>query len=71
MVIGDLGGSIQDAQVRVGSHQGQRPAHGLGRNGLVTEIEMDMDGFCGSVPPLSDRYYRSAAEAVTGGAVLR
>ena len=45
---GDLGGAIQDAYVRVGGHQGQRPAHGLGRDGIVVEIETHVDGLAGA-----------------------
>ena len=45
---GDLGGAIQDAYVGVGGHQGQRPAHGLGRDGIVVEIETHIDGLAGA-----------------------
>ena len=45
---GDLGGAVQDAYVGVGGHQGQRPTHGLGRDGIVVEIEMHVDGLAGA-----------------------
>jgi hypothetical protein len=35
MMPGDLGGAIQDAYFGVEGHQGQRPAHGLRRDGIV------------------------------------
>ena len=52
---GDLGGAVQDADVGVGGHQGQRPAHGFGRDGIVVEIEMHVDGLAGAHLPRSDR----------------
>ena len=45
---GDLGDAVQDADVGVGGHQGQGPAHGLGRDGIVVEIEMHVDGLAGA-----------------------
>ena len=44
MMAGDLGGAVQDAYIGVGGQQGQRPTYGLGRNGIVIEIEMHVDG---------------------------
>ena len=52
---GDLGGAVQDAHLRVGGHQGQRPAHGLGRDGIVVEIETHVDGLAGAHRARSDR----------------
>ena len=40
---GDLGGAVEDADIGVGGHQGQRPAHRFGRDGIVIEIEMHVD----------------------------
>jgi hypothetical protein len=40
----DLGGSVQDTDVGIGGHQGQRPAHSLRRYGIVVEIETHVDG---------------------------
>ena len=48
MMSGDLSGAVQDAYIGVGSQQGQRPTHGLGRNGIVVEIEMHVDGLTGA-----------------------
>ena len=45
---GDLGGAVQNADVGVGGYQGQRPAHGLGWDGIVVEIEMHVDGLTGA-----------------------
>ena len=47
MVPRNLGGAIQDADVRVGGDQGQRTPHGLRRDGIFVEIEVHVDGFTG------------------------
>jgi len=40
---GDLDGAVQDWNQRVGSHQGQRTVDGIRRNGIIIEIEPDID----------------------------
>ena len=42
----DFYGAIQDANLGVGSDQGQRKAHGFWRDGVVIEIEADINGLC-------------------------
>jgi hypothetical protein len=44
MMAGDLGGVIQEADLCIGGHQGKRPVHGPGRDGIVVEVEMHVDG---------------------------
>src|SRR6266545_1349219 len=48
MMPGDLGGAVEDAYVRIRSHQGERPTYRLGRDGIVVEIEMHVDGLAGA-----------------------
>ena len=55
MMAGDLGGAVEDADIGVGGHQGQRPAHRLGRDGIVVEIEMHVDGLARAHLARSDR----------------
>src|SRR5450631_4357850 len=45
---GDLGGAIQNPHQRVGGHQRQLSAHSLGRDGVVVEIEANIDGLGGA-----------------------
>ena len=44
----DLSGAVQDAYVRIGGHQGERPTYNFGRDGIVVEIEMHVHGFTGA-----------------------
>src|SRR5208283_4515802 len=41
----DFGGAIEQAHAGGGSHQGQNAAQGLGRHGIVVEVEADPEGF--------------------------
>ena len=52
---GDLGGAVEDAYVRIGGHQGERPTYSFGRDGIVVEIEMHVDGLTGAHRSRSDR----------------
>ena len=69
---GDLGGAVEDADIGVGGDQGQRPAHGLGRDGIVIEIEMHVDRLCESGPALQadayggyDAFFKEPARGLT------
>src|ERR1700694_4486428 len=42
-MVGDLLGTIQDAHSRFGSHQSERASHGLGRDGIVIQVETNVD----------------------------
>ena len=44
----DFGGAVEQAHTGGRSHQGQRPAQGLGRDGIVVEVEADAEGFIGT-----------------------
>jgi len=48
MMSRDLNGAVQDAYVGVGGQQGQRPADGLGRDGIVVAIETHVDSLAGA-----------------------
>ena len=45
---GDLACAIQQPDRHIGSHQGERPAHGLRRDRVVVEIEADVDRLAGA-----------------------
>lgn len=42
----NLVGAIQNAHECIGGGQSQLPPHGFGRDGILIQIEADIDGFC-------------------------